>query len=258
MKRLKSLAWATAVMLSTLLAAPIHAQTVALTFDDGPTIDATPLLSPEQRNQAMLDALARHKVKSVLFVTAANGSIKPQGRALARAWGDAGHLVGNHTMTHPDLNSDQVSLEKYQKEILDCDTLIKSLPGYRKWFRYTYLNEGNTAAKREGMQAFLKKQGYRDAPVSFDVADWTVDDNLMAALKAKPNADITPIKQAYLEAVRRNAQASLGPGKPPMDEVRVMLLHHNLANALWLDELIGVLASEGWKFAPAEEVFNKL
>lgn len=237
---------------------PALAQTVTLTFDDGPYISATPLLSPEQRNQAILDALARHKVKSVLFVTAANGSIKPQGLALARAWGDAGHLVGNHTMSHPDLDVVQVSLQMYQQEILDCDTIIKSLPGYRKWFRFTFLHEGNTPAKREGMHSFLKQQGYRNAPVSFNVADWDVDGKLLAALNANPNADITPIKQAYLDDVRRNAQASLGPGTPPKDDVRVMLLHHNLANALWLDELIGVLEAQGWKIAPAEEVFNKL
>ena len=85
------------------LALPLHAQSVALSFDDGPSLATTPRLSPQARNEAMLAALAKHKVKAALFVTAGNGATKPEGLALARAWGEAGHAVANHTMTHPDL-----------------------------------------------------------------------------------------------------------------------------------------------------------
>ena len=46
------------------------AQTIAFTFDDGPHLSATPRLSPQARNQAVLDALAKHDVKATLFVTA--------------------------------------------------------------------------------------------------------------------------------------------------------------------------------------------
>jgi len=209
MNRLKQIASAAAMLAASLLAVPGHAQTVAFTFDDGPTLAPAPLLSPQQRNQAMLDALARHKVKAVLFVTAGNGADQPDGYALAKAWSDAGHALGNHTMTHPDLGRAAVSLAQYQQEVLDCDAIIKTLPGYRKWFRYTFLNEGDTQAKRSGMRTFLKQQGYRDAPVSFGAADWVVADKLTAALTNNPNADIAPIRQAYLDDLRKNAIASL-------------------------------------------------
>ena len=240
----------TALSLSTLLCLPAQAQTVSLSFDDGPTVGATPRLSPKQRNQAMLDALAKYKVKSVLFVTGGNGADKPKGYALAKAWGDAGHLIGNHTMTHIDLNSDKVSLAQYQKEFLECDALIRTLPGYRKWFRYTFINLGNTPGKRDGMRNFLKHRGYVDAPVSFHVSDWVVDEKVMHALKADRKADLTAIKRAYLADVRKQALANKDKAGP--DEVQVLLLHHNLANAMWLDEVIGVFASTGWKFAPAD------
>jgi peptidoglycan-N-acetylglucosamine deacetylase len=59
------------------------AQTVAFTFDDGPHLRATPLLSPAARDQALLDALGRHRVKAALFVTLANGADRPEGLALA-------------------------------------------------------------------------------------------------------------------------------------------------------------------------------
>ena len=53
-----------------LAAAPLHAQSVAFSFDDGPILASTPRLSPRARNEAMLAALAKHKLKAALFVTA--------------------------------------------------------------------------------------------------------------------------------------------------------------------------------------------
>ncbi len=242
----------------TLLTLPGHAASIAYTFDDGPSLHVGGPMSPQQRNQAILDALGKHKIKSVLFVTAGNGADRPAGYALAKAWGDAGHLLGNHTMSHPDLNQPSVSLLQYQKEILDCDAIIRTLPNYTKWFRYTYLNEGDTPAKRDGMRAFLKQQGYVDAPVTFDVEDWVVDDKLDALLRANPNADLEPVKQAYLAVVRKKAAASLASPNAPKDGVHVLLLHHNLPNALWLDEVIGVLEAMGFSSTPAAQVYARL
>lgn len=56
-----------------------QAQSVAFTFDDGPNLAETPRLSAQQRNAAMLAALAKHKVKAALFVTATFGATKPEG-----------------------------------------------------------------------------------------------------------------------------------------------------------------------------------
>jgi peptidoglycan/xylan/chitin deacetylase (PgdA/CDA1 family) len=243
-----------AFAVATAALAPLaSAQTVVLTFDDGPTLAETPRMSPPQRNQAMLDALARHRVKAVLFVTAGNGANQPEGYALAKAWGDAGHLVGNHTMTHPGIDDAGVSLAQYQQQILDCDAITSTLPGYRKWFRYPYMNLSASPAKRADMQAFLRRHGYRDAPVSIAAEDWVVADKVTAALTADPKADVEPIRRAYLEAVRSNALASLaGTDK---NEVKIMLLHHNLANALWLEDVIKVFEKLGWGFAQPDLAF---
>jgi peptidoglycan/xylan/chitin deacetylase (PgdA/CDA1 family) len=151
--------------------ASASAQSVAFTFDDAPNMNAGPLMTAAQRNSAMLAALAKHKARAALFVTAGNGADRPEGNALVRAWGEAGHVIGNHTMTHLDLNRDAVSLAQYQKEILDCDAIISGMPGYRKWYRFTYLREGKTPEKRDGMRQFLAQQGYRNAYVSLDTSD---------------------------------------------------------------------------------------
>jgi peptidoglycan/xylan/chitin deacetylase (PgdA/CDA1 family) len=239
------------------LAAAAHAQSVAFTFDDGPRLAEGPLLSPLQRNQAILAALAKHQVHAALFVTAGNGANRPEGYALAKAWGEAGHALGNHTMTHPDLHSAKLSLEQYEQEVLDCDAIVRTLPGYQKWFRYTFLREGNTPEKRDGMRAFLQQQGYRNAYVSLDTSDWRFDDKLREVLKKNPQADIAPVKRLYLAHVRQRALAyrALSQQLQGRDIAQVILLHHNLVNALWLDDVIAQFRAMGWSIATPAAAF---
>jgi peptidoglycan/xylan/chitin deacetylase (PgdA/CDA1 family) len=240
-----------------LCALGARAQSVAFTFDDGPQLAPTPLLSPQQRNQALLDALAKHHVQAALFVTAGNGADRPEGYALAKAWGAAGHAVGNHTMTHPDLHSAKLSVEQYQQEILACDAIIRTLPGYQKWFRYTFLREGNTPEKRDGMRAFLQHQGYRNAYVSLDTSDWRFDEKLLAVLARDPQADLAPIKALYLAHVRQRALAyrALSQQLQGRDIAQVILLHHNLINALWLDDIVAQFDAMGWRIVTPAAAF---
>lgn len=242
----------------TLCLLPARAQSVAFTFDDGPHTSQTPRLSPQQRNDAMLAALARHKVKAALFVTAGNGANSPEGYALARAWGDAGHAIGNHSMTHPDLHSAKVTLAQYQQEVLDCDAIIGKLPGYQKWFRFTYLREGNTPEKRDGMRAFLPQHGYRNAYVSLDTSDWRIDDKLVEVLSKDARADLAPIKRLYLAHIGQRALAyrALSQQLLGRDIAQVLLLHHNLVNALWLDDVIAQFKEMGWTIVAPAEAFR--
>jgi peptidoglycan-N-acetylglucosamine deacetylase len=68
---------------------PGRARNVAFTFDDGPHPVDTP---------AMLDVLARHGVRGTFFVVGQRAEQHPQ---LMRRIIDEGHLVANHTWTHP-------------------------------------------------------------------------------------------------------------------------------------------------------------
>lgn len=61
---------------------------VALTFDDGPT---------RAHTQTVLDLLARHDAPATFFLTGAEALRHPD---LVRAIIDAGHAVGNHSLSH--------------------------------------------------------------------------------------------------------------------------------------------------------------
>jgi peptidoglycan-N-acetylglucosamine deacetylase len=250
------LIFATIFLIATALT-NANAQTIAFTFDDGPRLKQTPLLTPAERNQALLDALSKNKIKAALFVTTAYGADKPEGLALAKAWGQAGHAVGNHTVTHLDLNKSSITLAQYQKEILDCDAVIRTLPGYQKWFRFTFLREGNTPEKRDGMRAFLKAQGYRNAYVSLDTSDWRLDEKLTEVLTKDAKTDVTPIKKAYLAHIWQRAQAyrDLSQKLQGRDIAQVILLHHNLINALWLSDIIAMFKEKGWTITTPEAAF---
>ncbi len=64
---------------------------IALTYDDGPNDAATP---------ALLDLLAEHSIRATFFMI---GSFARQRPDLVRAVAAAGHLIGNHTQSHPAL-----------------------------------------------------------------------------------------------------------------------------------------------------------
>ena len=249
---------AVAAVLLCCSVAAAQAQSVAITIDDGPHVKTTPLLSPKQRNDALLAALAKHEVKAALFVTVNNGANTPQGYAFARAWGEAGHAVGNHTMSHPDLNNAAVTLAQYQQEVLDCDALIKTIPGYQKWLRFTFLREGNTPEKRDGMRSFLAAQGYRNAYVSLDTSDWRLDSKLIEVLGKDSKANIEPIRKAYLAHMRQRALAyrALAQRVQGRDIPQVLLIHHNLINALWLDDIITQFKEMGWTITTPEAAFQ--
>jgi len=236
-------------------ASAAQAQSVAITIDDGPNAGNTPRMSAQERNQAILDALAKHRVQAALFVTSGFGANTPQGLPLLQAWSKAGHAIGNHTVTHPDL--EKVPLAEYQRQVMECDRLIGAQPGYQKWLRFTYLREGNTPEKIDGMRSFLRDHGYRNAHVSLDTSDWRLNEKLEQVLKKDPNADISAIRTAYLAHVKQRALAyrELSQQLQGRDISQVLLLHHNLLNALWLDDVLAQFKEMGWKIITPAEAF---
>lgn len=238
--------------------AAAYPQSVAFTFDDGPKLKATPLMSPQARNTSLLETLKKHQVKAALFVTLANGADRPEGLALAEAWGEAGHSIGNHTATHLDLNAKAITLKQYQDEILACDSVIRSLPGYAPWFRFTFLREGDTPEKRDGMKAFLKTKGMRNAYVTLDTSDWRLDAALEATLNENPGADLAPFRATYLAHLRQRAEAyrDLSRRLFGRDIPQVLLMHHNLINALFLDDAIQQFKAMGWTIIEPGKAFQ--
>lgn len=97
------------------LVAPANPGEVALTYDDGPNPAATPQL---------LDVLARHNVRATFFLI--GRYVRPQAD-LVRAIAAAGHLIGNHSMTHPWLPF--ISDARIRDELAGCNAALEDTLG---------------------------------------------------------------------------------------------------------------------------------
>lgn len=95
--------------------AGIETRRIALTFDDGPHPYYTDLL---------LDGLAERGVKATFFLLGEN----IEGREdVIRRMSEEGHLIGNHTFYHVDINS--LSMEEACAEIRDTSEAIRAITG---------------------------------------------------------------------------------------------------------------------------------
>jgi peptidoglycan/xylan/chitin deacetylase (PgdA/CDA1 family) len=81
--------WPTSQIFGRTVLAGADIHEVALTFDDGPNDPYT---------LELLELLARHQVRAIFFLI---GDFVRRRPDIARAVRQAGHLVGNHTMSHP-------------------------------------------------------------------------------------------------------------------------------------------------------------
>lgn len=235
-------------LLLLALTAALRAQSLALTLDDGPTLKATPLLTPAQRNEALLGHLRQAGVQATFFVTSGNGADRPEGFALLKALAEGGQLIANHTATHPDFNAPATTLEGFEADVLACDRIIAPLPGYRNSLRFPYLREGATAEKRDGIRAFLQARGTRIGYVSVDTADWLIDEKLRAKLSTDPKADLAPWRAFYLAHLEARVRCydALARGLYGRAVPHTILLHHNLLNALFLGDALAHFRKLGW------------
>jgi peptidoglycan-N-acetylglucosamine deacetylase len=98
---------------------------LAITFDDGPNPAITPRL---------LDLLDRHQAKSTFFVI---GGFVRQCPELVRETTARGHVIGNHTGTHPNLF--WLAPSQIDAELRACQEAIsETLGAAPQWFRPPY------------------------------------------------------------------------------------------------------------------------
>lgn len=88
---------------------------LALTYDDGPNDVHTPRL---------LEVLATHNVQATFFLIGRFVALRPQ---IAREIARGGHLIANHTFSHPNLLF--LSARDIRSQLLDCSQAIADATG---------------------------------------------------------------------------------------------------------------------------------
>jgi peptidoglycan-N-acetylglucosamine deacetylase len=159
--------WPTSQIFGRTLIAGSDPREVALTFDDGPNDAATPQL---------LEVLARYNVRATFFNL---GSFARQRPELTRALVAAGHLLGNHTMSHPKLSVTPTA--RVRQELADCNAVLEDITGVAvRFFRPPF------GARRPMVLRAARELGL--TPVMWNVTghDWNPigADNILANLDA--------------------------------------------------------------------------
>lgn len=229
---------------------------VAITIDDFNWSDATGITS-EARNRALLDALRAHRVQAAVFV-AGKFVDNETGQRLLGAWNKEGHVIGNHSYSHLYYNIAKVGFEQFSQDVLKGESVLGTHSRFRKLFRFPYLKEGDTAEKRDAMRKCLAERGYRNWHVTIDASDWYVDQRLRARLKRDAGADLAPYRDYYLNHIweRSLFYDDLSRKVLGRSVKHTLLVHHNVLNGLFLNDLLGMYKAKGWTLIGAGEAFK--
>ena len=187
---------------------------IYLTFDAGYENGCT---------EQILDTLKKHQVPAAFFLV---GNYIEKNADLVRRMADEGHIVGNHTMHHPDMSkiSDPAA---FQKELEDLENLYRDTTG-REMPKYYRPPQGTYS--RENLK-MAQNLGYKTVFWSLAYVDW--------------NNDSQPSKEeAFAKLI------------PRIHNGAVVLLHStSRTNAEILDELLTNWKELGYRFAPITELF---
>lgn len=135
----------------TFTGLPRGSRQLALTFDDGPNDPYTPQL---------LEVLARHNVKATFFMLGHYVQARPD---LARMVAEAGHVIGNHTFSHPNLIF--LPTNRAKREIEDCRrALTDSVGQHSRLFRPPF------GGRRPASLRLARSLGLE--PIMWNVTGW--------------------------------------------------------------------------------------
>ncbi len=185
---------------------------IALTYDDGPN---------DPHTLRLLEVLAKHNVRATFFMI---GRFAQQRPDLARAVAEVGHVIGNHTFTHPLLIFK--SEAETRSELVDCQQALQDAIGKpAKLFRPPF---GGRRPATLRIARFLGLQ-----PVMWNVTgyDWNA-----------PPAAV--IEKKVARQIRGHQRAWFWPAGVEMRGGDVILLHDGGHLAMGADRSQTVIATE--------------
>ena len=234
---------------------PATGKRIALTFDDAPRGPGA-FLSEDERTSMLIANLSEAGVdQAAFFVNPGHIESADDARRIS-AYVKAGHVLANHTATHPHLS--QTDVEAYVADIDAAAEWLDAQEGNRPWFRYPYLDEGRAdKAKRDAIREALADRGLVNGYVTIDASDWFYESAAIAAKAEGKAIDRDAFRDLYVEAHVEAAEfydqlARQVIGRSP---AHVMLLHETDIAALWIGELVEALRAKGWTIISADEAF---
>lgn len=172
---------------------------VALTYDDGPNDAATPQL---------LELLARYDARATFFMI---GRFVRQRPDIVRTVHAAGHLIGNHTMTHPWLTSKPAKVVR--EELRACNEALEDTLGAPvHYFRAPHGARRPVVLRSARELGLVPVQwnvmGYDWEPIGADAIVSHIDEDLARSRRAQRGANIL-LHDGFDRAMGTDRQATL-------------------------------------------------
>lgn len=226
---------------------------IALTFDDAP-VSSSKHFESSARTAELIKKLKTLQVPEVMIF--ANPCKDKNSISQLKKYVDAGHLVANHTCSHPRL--DDVGFSDYSKDAEKADQLLSPVMSGQKFFRFPFLNEGKDEKLRDEMRNWLKANNYRHGMVSVDNDDYIFSWAINKAKDSGKKIDYKKIEQLFLNHLLGAVEfyddlAVKNLGYSPK---HVILLHEVDATVMFIDSLVIELRKRGWKIISTKEAYQ--
>ncbi|MDO9183758.1 MAG: polysaccharide deacetylase family protein [Bacteriovorax sp.] len=236
-----------------LIATNADAREVALSFDDCPR-KLGPILKPLDRDQKLVAGLKEHGITAVFFCNSPSREVN--GFERLKLFAANGHLIANHSASHPDLN--KLTTDDFAKNIDQADSELQSLPNFRKWFRFPFLHEGKYPKDVETIRTHLKKIGYSNGYVTIDTEDWYVDEVLRQKVTAGKKYDEKLLCRTYARMMADDGDFfdKISVEALGRSVKHVILLHETDLNAICLSFLIKEYKNRGWTFISPDVAYK--
>ena len=238
-------------------AARSGAQDVAITFDDLPAHGPLPAgVTREEVTRKILAAFKEAKVPEVYgFINAGKLQAHPEDIKVLQLWREAGQPLGNHTYDHMSLNSSP--LPAFEENVAKDEAILQELMGKNDWhwFRYPYLDEGDTLEKRRAARVYFKEQHYRIAQVSLDFEDYAWNAPYARCIAKKDEKSIAWLKESYLNTATEYMKLGqkLSQQLFGRNIKHILLMHAGAFDAEMLPQLLAQMKQQGFKFITLKE-----
>jgi peptidoglycan-N-acetylglucosamine deacetylase len=175
--------------------------------------------------------------------------------AFLTAWRAAGDLLGNHTANH--LALDDLTAASFEQNIVEDEPTLAALMDGQdwRWFRFPYLQEGDTLSKHREIQNWLAAHRYRVAQVTMDFEDYLWNAPYARCVANHDDKSIQYLRSSYLATAgqfmnfyRLRSFQVYGREIP-----YVLLLHVGAFDAVMLPDLLKLYRRAGMEFVSLPE-----
>jgi len=243
---------------------PLGPTKIAVTIDDWPENgDAPKGITRASIAQKMIDVLKADGVEEPYGF--ANGTFMdydPSEIAILKMWLAAGHPLGNHTYSHSNLN--QVGVKAFIEDIDKEDQLLATMEDStaglrrRRVFRYPFLEEGNTLAKRNAVRSYLAKNHYLIAEVTSDYFDWAWNAAYNRCIGQHDDKSVDWLETHVVDGADRHLRGVNAVSEYLFNRriAQILLIHVNAFNSITIDSILKRWKSEGVQFVSLEQALK--